>query len=223
MAVVARFLVTEKQKKSIMSELSVNLNAATRPAASAESSAFSDERQLMLRLNNGDEAAMCELLQRHGDMLARLVGRLTAWHSDREDILQEVLLSVWQKAGSFRGDGSLEGWLKRIAVNRCQNHFRATNSIKRLIERFALLINPGQTYESKHSVYGNEPDDELHLALRKLSNVERTALVLFYLEEMPGDEVAAVLKVKPETFHVRLHRARQKLKTVIEEQSESID
>ena len=87
----------------------------------------------MVRLKTGDQAAMCELLDRHGDMLARLVGRLTAWHVDREDILQDVLLSVWQKSGSFRGNGSLEGWLKRIAVNQCRNHFRAANSIKRLI------------------------------------------------------------------------------------------
>ena len=206
-----------------MSELSVNLNAATRPEAQAIESAFLDERQLLVRLNDGEESAMCELLNRHGEMLARLVGRLTAWHADREDILQEVLLSVWQKAGTYRGDGSLEGWLKRIAVNRCQNHFRAANSLKRMIERFALLKNPNPANDSTYPGLGDEPDDELQRALQRLPKVDRTALVLFYLEEMPGDEVAEILKVNPSTFHVRLHRSRKKLKRLIEEQSESGD
>ena len=206
-----------------MSELSVNFNAVTKPAAKAEAAAVSSERQLMSRLKQGDDTAMCELLARHGDMLARLVGRLTAWHVDREDILQEVLLSVWQKSGTYLGNGSLEGWLKRVAVNQCRNHFRAANSIKRLIERFALLIHPSESFETEYSVYGNEPDEELQLALRRLSELDRTALVLFYLEEMPGDQVAEVLNVRPETLHVRLHRARIKLKKVIEKQSESVD
>jgi RNA polymerase sigma-70 factor (ECF subfamily) len=205
-----------------MSELSVNLNAATRPAAQAETSVVTDEQRLMVRVKNGDEAAMCELLSRHGEMLARLVGRLTAWHADREDILQEVLLNVWQKSGTYRGEGSLEGWLKRMAVNRCQNHFRAANSIKRLMERFTRLVNPILTSEPEHAVYSNEPDSELQLALVQLTEADRSALVLFYLEEMPGDEVAEILNVNPETLHVRLHRARKRLKQVIEEQSESV-
>ena len=200
----------------------MNLNAATCQAVDAEPSAFSCERQLMIRLQNGDETAMCELLDRYGDMLARLVGRLTAWHADREDILQDVLLSVWQKSGTYRGDGALEGWLKRLAVNRCRNHFRSTSSVKRLLERFATLVNPSQETESQHAVYAEEPDCRLNIALSKLNESDRTALVLFYLEETPGHDVARMLKVSPETLHVRLHRARRKLKQIIEDESESV-
>lgn len=203
-----------------MSDLSVKLKTAICPVA--QTTAVSEERRMMARLANGNEAAMCELLQQHGEMLSRLVGRLTAWHVDRDDILQEVLLSVWQKSGSYRGDGTLEGWLRRIAVNRCRNHFRAANSLKRLIERFARLMMPGDETAGPDPIDTGRTD-EVHRALRELADIDRTALVLFYLEEMPGEEVASVLKVKLETLHVRLHRARQKLKHVIEAQSESVD
>lgn len=201
-----------------MSELSVNLNAATRAAEQVDALLMSDDQQLMIRLQQGDETAMCELLDQHGEMLARLVGRLTAWRADHEDILQDVLLSVWQRSGSFRGAGSLEGWLKRIAVNHCRNHFRAVNSITQLMERFASLVSP-QPFVETHPA---EPNHELHIALRRLPKKDRISLVLFYLEEMPGDEVADILQIKPETLHVRLHRARKKLKHLMEENSDSL-
>lgn len=203
----------------------MNLNAMSK-AAKAGAAGDSKDQRLMKRLADGDQNAMRELLDRHGAAIARLVGRLTGWHEDREDILQEVLLNVWRKAGSYRGDGSLEGWLKRMAINRCRNHFRTSNSIKRLIEKFALATATQQLQESKHTVYRHQPDSEmeqgseLRSALGRLSQPDRTALVLFYLEEMSGAQVAKSLGIRPETLHVRLHRARKKLKKLIEETSD---
>ena len=55
----------------------------------------------------------------------------------------------------------------------------------------------------------------MEIALAKLSPSDRLLLVLYYLEEMSGDEVASSMGVKLETLHVRLHRARQKLKTIL--------
>ncbi len=129
----------------------------------------------------------------------------------------DVLLSVWKQASTFSGKGSLEGWLKRIAVNRCRNHFRATQSLKRLIERFTLsLQRSGQQTDANQN---GQQNDKLTNCLQKLTQSDRTVLVLFYLEEMPGDEVAKTLNIKLETLHVRLHRARNRLKKLLETQT----
>ena len=201
----------------------MNLNAANPPPTYVESEhSFAHEESLMKRIAARDEAAICELLELHGEMLARLVGRLLVWHSDCDDVLQEVLLSVWQRAGSYRGQGSLEGWLKKIALNRCRNHFRALSAVQRKLERFSILIGKRETDQPTPSTFSNKDDGQtpLMLALRKLDGKDRTAIVLFYLEEMPGEEVAASLGIKLETFHVRLHRARKKLKRLIEKENE---
>ena len=203
-----------------MSELSVNLNT-THSAAKAVPSMVIADKQLMQQIADGDDSALIELFEMHGEMLARIVGRLTGWHADADDILQEVLLKVWKSAGSYRAEGSLEGWLKRIAVNRCRNHFRTLNAIKRMIERVGIM----RQIENKPttSVYSTEPEPEpsteLQAALQKLNQKDRTVLVLYYLEEMPGHEIASSLDIKPETLYLRLHRARNKLKTLLEEGS----
>jgi RNA polymerase sigma-70 factor (ECF subfamily) len=153
---------------------------------------------------------MRELIGRHGEMLARLVGRLTAWSADHEDVFQELLLKIWQKAGSYRGAGSLEGWLRRMAVNLCHNHLRRQNSIRQMLTRFVDFQRNDQQVESSA-----EPSSRLQKALRKLNGNDRTVLVLYYLEEMSGEEVADALGIKTESVHVRLHRARQKLKSIL--------
>jgi RNA polymerase sigma-70 factor (ECF subfamily) len=173
-----------------------------------------DELALMKRLGEGDETAMTRLIELHGTALARLVGRLTAWSADHEDVFQEVLLHIWQKATSFRGQGPLGGWLRRLTINRCHNHLRQENSIRRKLAKFFDDSSAAKVIETKpQPVTTWEP---LKAALAKLPFKERTALVLYYLEEMSADEVAFELGIKPETLHVRLHRARKKLKNILE-------
>lgn len=205
-----------------MSELSVDLNAVSNSADPADSRSESADKQLMLRLKNGDSSAMNELVECHGEMLARLIGRLTGWHADRDDILQEALVKVWQQAGSYRGEGSLEGWLKRIAVNRCKNHFRSNSAFTRMIERFKLLISPNATPTLDSNIEQDDSSSGLQQALQQLSPTDRTVIVLFYLEELPSEEIASLLNIKLETFHVRLHRARHKLKQIIESQGDDL-
>ena len=174
------------------------------------------DRQLLIRISRGDEAAFVQLIDLHGESLRRLIGRLTAWHADGDDILQDVFLTVWQKAGRFDGRGSVQGWLKKIAANRCRNHFRTLNSIARKIEGFAnfLFLNSSN---STGRADAQSQGDELEVAIGRLNAEDRLVLVMFYLEELPGDEVAEILAVKPETLHVRLHRARKRLKKILAE------
>lgn len=160
---------------------------------------------------------MQELLAQHGDMLATLVGRLTAWHADRDDILQDVLVTVWQKAGSYREQGSLEGWLRRIAVNRCRNHFRSLQVLRRKLEALAFqLPDPVPS----NSAGTDEISPSLQRALQRLNQTERSLVVMYYLEQMSGEEVAQWLGIRPGTLHVRLHRVREKLRRLMSSEGE---
>lgn len=167
------------------------------------------ELELMTRLRKGDSTAMDELVRRHGPALQRLIGRLSGWNADSDDILQEVFLAAWQKAAQFRGSGSLEGWLRSLAVSRCRNHHRARNAFKRLIGRVGALAASAEPA-------GREDTPDLQCAMAKLSHPDRTVLVLYYLEELAGEEVAELMGVRVETVHMRLHRARCRLREILQ-------
>lgn len=201
----------------IMSELSVRLRLVEENSAAQAGSDFSSDHQLMLQIANGDGAAFTKLIELHGQTIGILVGRLMGWHADCDDVLQEVFLTVWQKAGSFDGKGSLEGWLKKIAVNRCRNHFRTTNSIKRTIENFGQFLWSTNTQKT-HSFDSNALDPDLQNAITQLPQTDRSILVLYYQEGHSGDEIARLMNIKLETLHVRLHRARKKLQKILDKQ-----
>ena len=203
-----------------MSDLFAAMPAAIFSNADEVASA---EKALMKRIAAGDESALTELVQRYGQSLAATVNRLMAGGRDCEDILQEVLMTVWQKPHQFDGHGSLEGWLKRIAVNRCRNHFRMTSMILRKLEAFAEQFG-GRVSSTARAVQAKQNQDvrnQVEDALSQLAFDDRSVLVLFYLDEMTGGEIANLLNIKTDALYVRLHRAKKRLKKILEDDNQS--
>ena len=193
---------------------------ATMPAANiirAETSP-ADDVALMDQIATGDEQAFTQLVDRYGQTLATTIARLTGWNRDVDDILQEVLITAWSKAGQFDGSGSLEGWLKRIAINHCRNHFRLARSLQRRIEGFAEWLGVRQIVQNKPRWHDVDSNERVRTALSRLSTDDRTVLALYYLEEMPGEEIATLLQISVEAVHVRMHRARKRLKRILKDE-----
>jgi RNA polymerase sigma-70 factor (ECF subfamily) len=168
------------------------------------------DRELALtrRIAAGDADALGELIDRHGEMLRRLVGRLCAWSDDCDDVMQEVLLRVWERSRSFRG-GSLSAWLRRVAMNECRRRHRSLGVARRLFgrmrERRVTPIQHGATH-------GLEAVELTRIALRQLRHDDRTLVVLFYLEGLSLESIGELLRVRPATLAVRLHRARERMR-----------
>lgn len=209
-------------RSSIVASDRATAAAPSRAAPVDKVSGATSELELMQRLAHGEVGAMDELLKRFGAQLYRLVGRLAAWQHSHEDIYQEVLLAIWQNANRYRSSGSLEGWLRKLAVNTCRNQLRTMNAFARMLKRFAGLIRPTEEQDSPQT-----PPDErieaLRAALGQLKESDRTVLVLFYLEELPSDEIAGILRIKKESLHVRLHRARGRLQAILNPTEFSFD
>ncbi|MEZ6134924.1 MAG: RNA polymerase sigma factor [Pirellulaceae bacterium] len=167
------------------------------------------------RMADLNEQALQEIIEVHGVMLQRLIGRLTGWHADRDDILQDVLLTVWKQADKYVERGSRDAWLRRIVLNRVRNHFRYLARMRRrLLALVPQSVTVPATCVQEHN---NEP---LHIAIRQLSESDRLMIVLFHLEELPGEQVAELMGMKLANLHVRLHRARQRLKAILESRGE---
>src|SRR6187397_3462824 len=92
------------------------------------------ERDLIVRLQAGDEAAVQELADRYRSRIFQLAMRYMKNREDAEEVTQDVLLKVYRKVNAFRGDAQLSSWIYRITFNTAMSRLRSTR-LQRTVER----------------------------------------------------------------------------------------
>lgn len=165
----------------------------------------------MKQVAAGDEQAITDLLEHFQPGIRLLVGRLTAWSPDVDDLTQEVFLKAWQKAAQFNKRVSLQNWLYTIAVNQCRNHRRSLHRWWKMLEGFFEHKSAEQTQSALSPLDQSEAWSELQQALLQLSTTDRELLVLSYMEEKTTAEIMQILAISENNLYVRLHRAKERL------------
>jgi RNA polymerase sigma-70 factor (ECF subfamily) len=183
----------------------------------------SDE-SLAARASAGAEAAFEALVKRYHRRVYRLACRITGNDDDALDVTQETFLLLLRRIGSFRGEARFGTWVYRVATNAALMHRRArarrpAESLERFLPRFDAAGRHRPTPEELQVVVrADERIDRERLAARvrravdRLPESYRAAFVLRDLEELPTDQVAAALGLKPATVRQRVHRARLMLR-----------
>jgi RNA polymerase sigma-70 factor (ECF subfamily) len=191
--------------------------------AQTQASAGDDDPALIRRLTAGDATGFDELVEAYAPRVARLAHRLLGWPgaaAQVEDVVQDVFVSVLRGARSFDGRSSLSTWITAITLNRCRS----------LRRRLAAGLRAMTGLLSRGRVIFHEPADHaparadearrVRVAVRKLKPADREVIVLHYFEHAEVGEVAGILGVSKNAVEVRLHRARRRLKKLLEMQSE---
>jgi len=156
------------------------------------------------------------LLAANGPALARLAACYTNTPSDRDDLLQEIALAVWQALRSFRGECSPRTFLFRIAHNRAIAYLARDQA-----------RNPGRfPAAAVDEVHDSGPDPESGLAREQAAARLRSAIhrlplvyrqvVMLALEDMGYADIAEVLGISESNVGARLTRARQLLRETLE-------
>ena len=173
-----------------------------------------------------DDSAYEELVRTHTARLLAVARRILGSSEDARDAVQETFLSAFQSLDWFREEANLATWLSRIAVNHCLMRLRTRRrkpeeSIEPLLPSF--LPDGHQTRESAPWEVSFATDVErrevfglVRRAIDRLPSSYRTVLLLRDIEELSTGEVARLLGVNANTVKVRLHRARQALRTLLE-------
>lgn len=143
------------------------------------------------------------------------------WVAD--DLLQETFLRVQQNIKSLRDPSKLSSWIFRIAHNLCQDHFRRLKKSRREeridqeetenLNEALIQKEIGIQKELEQRQMGECVQNQINLLPESL----RTALILFDLMEFTHQESADILGITVKSVKVRLHRARKKLKAILEE------
>lgn len=181
---------------------------------------------LIAGLQSGDSRAFERLLREYGPRLLRLARRFLANEEDARDVLQEAMVNVYRSIGKFEATSALSTWLHRIVVNAALMKLRTKRrhpeeEIEQYLPRF--LADGHQTEpstpwsESAESVIERE---ELRSAVRdaiaRLPDAYRIVLELRDIEELSTAETAEILGTTKNVVKIRLHRARQALRTLLD-------
>jgi len=136
---------------------------------------------------------------------------------EAEDILQEAFIKVFQNIHSFRGEGSLAGWIKRVIVNHAINYINKRNKIARhekldeIRETEIMDLNDAIEFPDEYN-----PALLLKL-IQELPEGYRTVFNMHIFEDYGHKEIAELLGISENTSKTQLFKARRWLKNKIEE------
>ena len=161
------------------------------------------------------ERRLADLLAANRPALARLAASYTRSPSDRDDLLQDIAMALWQALPRFRGDCSERTFLFRIAHNRCLAHLSRRSTLVAFDEADVEVVDPSPSAE--HLLSQEQQGERLFAAVRQLPLIYRQVITLT-LEGLSYREIAEVLGIGESNVGVRLNRARQLLRTILEDQ-----
>lgn len=149
-----------------------------------------------------------QTMREHGRALSRVASVYADREADRQDLLQDISLAVWQALGRFEGRSSLRTFLFRVAHNRGVR-FLAKQQFYRRAQALPELEDPAASPERR--AMEGEAGRHLQRAITRLELGQRQVLTLA-LEGLSQREIGDVLGVREGTVSVRLHRAKAALR-----------
>ena len=174
--------------------------------------------ELVKKSQLGDKGAFEELVKRHQELVFSLAYKLTGNRELANDVAQEAFIRAWKAIQKFRGDSTFSTWIYRITVNT------AWTLRKKAKKHYSLNIE-----DTQEPVVIDEKKDPEFLAMNSdLSSVLKKALdqipieqrIIVELKNIEGrshKEIAEYLDISVTAAKVRLHRAHQKLRQILEE------
>lgn len=175
------------------------------------------ERQLISRARAGERSAMRELVDLHKDRLFAFIWRMVRHHHDAEEICQDAFLKAFASLDTFSTDYRFSTWLFTIGYRVCLNHLRRKRALTGELDFAAVRLDldgPGTT--SLQSEEAGRLRDLIWSAVERLSSPQRAAVLLFYRHECGCHEIARVLELPVATVKSHLHRARTRLREMLE-------
>ncbi|HYU80345.1 MAG TPA: sigma-70 family RNA polymerase sigma factor [Vicinamibacterales bacterium] len=185
-----------------------------------------DDPKLVAAFRAGDLTAFEKIVREHGRGLLAVARRLLRNDDDAREAVQDAFVSAFRSCRRFEGSSRISTWLHRIVVNSCLMRLRTQRrSVEVPIDDWLPRFLPDGHHEASFIDWSNaahaliEQQETCALVRRcidQLPDSYRTVLLMHDIEGISVDEVAAALDVSSNAVHIRLHRARQALRTLLD-------
>ncbi len=168
------------------------------------------EAELIKGCRRGDRLAQKMLYERFAPKMFGVCKRYVRSREDAEDVLIEGFFKVYDNIDKFRGQGSFEGWVRRIVVNQSLMFLRKRHNFQLTVEVSNIEVQTGISIEDELAA-----EDILNL-LNKLPVGYRTVFNLYVIEGYKHREIADIMGISINTSKSQLILAKKRLRTLIE-------
>lgn len=168
----------------------------------------------------GDRDAFAAIYHRHAEAVWNHGRRLTASYSGAEDVLAATFSTAWRRRGEIRlvADSALP-WLLAVAGNEARTEWRRASRSKRLADRVGPA--PVVADHSESVVTSLDGRRRLHRVLAAIAELpanQRAVVEMCLVAELPQADAARALGIPEPTVRSRIHRARARLRTLLQEE-----
>ncbi len=176
---------------------------------------------------SGDKKAFEDMVRAESGRLFRVIQRVVRDEDEAQSILQETFLQAYKRLDSFRKESKFSTWLYAIGINIARGAVRklkrsntiADDEFERLQPQFkdGMAMSPSRAWQPDRRLEKQELHEVVRSAIDRLPDDYRIVINLRDIEEIATPEVASILNISEGAVRVRVHRARQALKALLEE------
>ena len=178
---------------------------------------ISSDQSLVQASLRGDLHAFEQLVERHRDVVFRVVSRFVANDHEADDVTQDTFLRAFHRLDHYRGDAPFRTWVLRIAHNTAVSYVTTsgrvdTHPLESVAEDVADPVAAGSPAEQLEQ---RERRERLDTKLKGLGRTHRTVLVLRDIEGLSYEEISRITDAPLGSVKARLHRAREEFIDVL--------
>jgi RNA polymerase sigma-70 factor (ECF subfamily) len=173
------------------------------------------DAQVVQDVLDGDRDAYRLLVRRYGDVLHGHALRMVHSQDVAADMVQQALVKGYRKLASCRNPDQVGAWLFRILANQCRDHLRSPRRGDIALQ--ALPDIAERRADPSEDAADAEVRGRLRVALERLTPEQREAFVMKHVDGLSYEEIAAVMNTSVASLKMRVHRARESLRGLLEE------
>jgi RNA polymerase sigma-70 factor (ECF subfamily) len=189
---------------------------------------FDPDRQTIQEIRNGQERRFAVLVDRHKDRALTLAVRIVGNREEAEEVVQDSFIRAFRSLDTFRGDSRFGTWFHRIVYNVCMTRvirrregdgMAGEGAAEELPEELAA---PEEETDLLKKLEDAELQALLCKAIARLPEKQKTAITLFYVQEMTYEEIAGVIGQPIGSVKTYLFRGREALRRSVVELGEQV-
>jgi RNA polymerase sigma-70 factor (ECF subfamily) len=174
----------------------------------------SEEARLVRGLKSGKPDVQRHVYDLYADRMMALCMRYARDRDDAADTLQEGFIRVFRKIDTFKEEGSLEGWIRRVITNVAIRSYQRNARL-----HVAVDLDEAEREVSTNTVESDHSAEDLLAMIQRLPDGYRVVFNLYAIEGYSHEEIAEQLEISVGTSKSQLSRARQSLQRMLEQQN----